>query len=117
MTPSTMQTVYRAKQRLRILGEQGLDYIVEDEQGRTYMYDREKFHRDYASEDDNLPVHTDVWEKLDQQARDLHHVKRANSRLKDEVRGLRKQLEQQRKERGERQHYRNGQKRGRTRNG
>lgn len=57
--------------------------------------------------------------RLKELSNELFQVKRANSRLKGEVRHERQEKEKLLKDRREdrRQHYRNGQKRGRTRNG
>jgi predicted nuclease with TOPRIM domain len=71
------------------------------------------------------PIHTEVWEKLDEQARTLFEEKernkqlrRANSKMKNELRSLRKENAKLRDAaQPERQHYRNGRKRGRTMNG
>lgn len=63
-------------------------------------------------------VHTEVWEKLDQQARELFQLKKANTKLRAELGYERRKNAKLLKElRPEKQHYRNGQKRGRTRHG
>lgn len=62
---------------------------------------------------DSLPIHTEVWAKLDAQNKEMHQLKRANSRLKSEVRALRKERAKLIEEQMERHHYRNGRKRGR----
>lgn len=118
MTAEGTAEVYYTKERVRIIKEHGLDYLVEDlETGKQYLIDQHYFKRKYATESELIPVHTELWDKLQSQANQLHQLKRANSRLKTEVRDLRRAAEEERKAKKERQHYRNGQKRGRTRNG
>lgn len=56
-------------------------------------------------------------DRLKEVNEELFKVKRANSRLKGEVRYERQAKSKLLKEQKEKHHYRNGQKRGRTRNG
>lgn len=114
----TTEVIYVTKERVRIILEHGLDYLVEDlDTGKRYLIDQSYLRRKYSVEGEVIPIHTEVWNKLENQALQLHQLKRANSRLKNEVRELRRQAEEARKGKTERHHYRNGQKRGRTRNG
>ena len=48
---------------------------------------------------------------------ELYQVKKANSNLRGELKYERREKEKILKEKKKKQHYRNGQKRGRTRNG
>lgn len=111
--------VYVMKERVKIVKEVRDDYLIEDlETGKQYLVDKHYFHRKYVTENELIPVHQEVWDKLHNQALQLHQLKRANSRLKDSERALRKDNEAIRKQYGlPKQHYRNGRKRGRKHNG
>lgn len=107
--------VYFMKERVKVIREHGADYLVEDvDSGKQYLIDKSYFHRKYATEGELLPIHQEVWDKMDVQARQLHQLKRANSRLKDETRALAKENAELRKTYGlPKKHYRNGRKRSR----
>lgn len=79
-----------------------------------------------VKEESYEPIHTEVWRKLEELEEQLykkdkmiHQLKRANSKQKNTIRRIRKERDELLKRAGEnrKQHYRNGQKRGRTRNG
>lgn len=108
------EAVYVVKERVKIVEDVGADYLIEDlDTGNQYLVDKHYFHRKYVTEEELLPIHQEVWDKLDSQARQLHQLKRANSRLKESERELRKDNESLRKKYGlPKQHYRNGRKRG-----
>lgn len=102
------------KERVKIVREHNQDYLIEDvETGKQYLIDQSYFRRRYTPEAEHLPIHTEVWEKLEKQAQELHQLKRANSRLRGELRSTRKAKAKLQKEKPEVQHYHNGQKRGR----
>lgn len=114
----TKAVVYVVKERVKIVREVRMDYLVEDlDTGKQYLIDQSYFRRKYVAEAEHLPIHTEVWEKLENQAYQLHQLKRANNRLRAELRSARRAHAKLQKEKPEVQHYRNGQKRGRTRNG
>lgn len=105
--------VYYTRERVRIVKEVRLDYLVEDEEtGKQYLIDKDYFGRKYIQESELVPIHDEVWQKLKEQAEQLHQLRRANSRLKNEVRGLRRAAEEERKKKPKKQHIRKGQKRG-----
>lgn len=112
MTEAT--EVYVNNERVKIIREVRADYLIEDvATGKQYLIDKSYFHKRYLSEREYLPIHTEVWQKLENQAMQLHQLRRANSRLKNKLRKLRKQTEEKRAQSPESAHYRNGRKRGR----
>jgi hypothetical protein len=105
--------VYQRKEKVTVIAYDGRDYLVEDtETGTHYMIDQHYFRRHYESTADRLPIHQEVWDKLDKQARELYQLKQANTKLRDELKGERKKFESYRKGKPKNNHYRNGQKRG-----
>lgn len=61
--------------------------------------------------EDFEPVHTELWEKLDKQAKELYQLKRANINLRNRLRRSRQECGKLREELEEKkpkkQHYRN----------
>jgi hypothetical protein len=106
--------VYQRKEKVTVVSFDGKDYMVRDnDTGRHYMIDAHYFRSHYEAEASGLPVHTEVWDKLDALAFELYQVKRANTKLRKANKEKRKHKEKKRKEQPEAKHYRNGQKRGR----
>lgn len=62
-------------------------------------------------------THKHYQEKFDKLHQESLNLRRANSKLKNEVRALKRIIHKMKKDEKEKHHYRNGQKRGRTRNG
>lgn len=48
--------------------------------------------------EDYEPIHQEVWNKLDSLATEVFQLKRANSKLKNEIRRIRKERDKYRKE-------------------
>lgn len=112
------QAVYQNRERVRIIKEHGLDYLIEDvDTGKQYLVDRTYFHKRYDAEGERIPIHTELWERMQELANDNYQLKRTLKNKDRELKGERKKLEALRKKIKPEQHYRNGQKRGRTRNG
>lgn len=105
--------VYRMKERVKIVKEVRDDYLIEDvDTGKQYLADKAWFHNKYMSDKELIPIHQEVWDKLQNLSLQLHQLKRANSRLKDEVRKKDREAEAERKKKKKKQHIRKGQKRG-----
>lgn len=111
------RVIYTFNERVVIVRELEQDYLIEDlNTHKQYLVDKVYFRRRYIAETELIPMHQEVWNKLDQQARELHQLKKANSRLRGELRSLRKQYAKLKKDKKETQHYKNG-KRGTFKNG
>lgn len=107
------EAYYIKTERVRIMEEQEYGYLIEYvESGRIYAIDKEYFHSKFRSEADQLPVHQELWDKMHQQALELHQLKCANTNMRKELRGERKKFESLRKKTEPKQHIRKGQKRG-----
>lgn len=114
----TTEVIYQNNERVKIIKEHGLDYLIEDvSTGKQYLIDKTYFAKRYTSEEERLPVHTDVWERIQVLSADNYSLRRAIIKLRGTLKGERKKLAAALDKKKERQHYRNGQKRGRTRNG
>lgn len=110
--------IYYRKERVRIIKEVRSDYLIENvDTGTHYLIDKIVFARNYASEGELIPVHTEVWQKLDNQGLQLFQLRRANTNLRKKLRRSERRVTELLGEQKKKQHYRNGQKRGRTRNG
>lgn len=105
--------VYVMRERVQIVKEVRADYLIEDvTTGRQYLVDKTYFHRHYITENDLIPVHTEIWEKLQNQALQIHQLKRANTKIRNELRKTRRILADMENTQKEKKHYRNGRKRG-----
>jgi hypothetical protein len=112
------QAVYQNNERVIIVKEHGLDYLIEDtETGKQYLVDKTYFHKRYASEEERLPVHTELWERMQALSAENYQLKRTLKHRDKDLKSEKKRTEALRKKLKPEQHYRNGQKRGRTRNG
>lgn len=58
------------------------------------------------------PIHTTVWEKLDKLAEENYQLKRANTKLRKQLKYERRKNEKLRAEKPKKQHYRNKRKHG-----
>lgn len=109
----SVNVTYQRKEKITVISYDGKDYLVKDEDTeKHYLIDATYFRRHYEAIENTLPVHTELWDKLQQQAETLHKLKRANSRLKSELRSERRVSEKLRKERSKKEPLRKGQKRG-----
>jgi hypothetical protein len=100
-------------EKVKIVKENGADFLIEDlETGKQYLIDKTYFGRRYTPENP-LPIHTELWEKLEAQAEELYKVKRNNIKLRKELKRERRKRGKEQKEKPEVQHLRKGQKRGR----
>ena len=112
------EVVYQNRERVKIVREVGLDYLIEDiDTGKQYLIDKAYFEKKYISEEERLPVHTDLWERIQLLSSDNYGLRRTVIKLRKDLTGERKKNDNLRKKLKPTQHYRNGQKRGRTRNG
>jgi hypothetical protein len=112
------EEVYVMRERVKVVKEVRDDFLIEDiDSGQQFLIDKEVFRRKYIQESELVPVHQEVWDRMENQALQLYQMKRANTDMRNQLKSARQELDKLRGKRKEKQHYRNGQKRGRTRNG
>ena len=110
------ETYFQSSERVRVIDVKEHVVVFENLQTKatTYM-DKRAFNEQYEAmfrSDDYLHLKEHI-KGLDNQ---LHQLRRANSKQKNEIRALRKEREKARKDRPTAQHYKNG-KRGTQKNG
>lgn len=107
---------YQSTEVVRAIGETETDILIESQENyRTYEVDKALFAQRYAPVFD-VDAYSQLKMMIAKQNEDMKHLRRANSRLKDDNRRLRREREKARKQAPERQHYKNG-KRGTVKNG
>lgn len=112
-----MEAVYfQSNEKVRIIEELDKDYVIEDLTSNvTYTVDKHFFKTHYEPLF-NADTYTQLKAQVGKLNSDMKHLRKANSKQKNELRKLRRELHKQRKKTEDKQHYKNG-KRGTMKNG